>query len=66
MGMTAVLIAGDWLLETAHPVIDLGLVIAVGGAVYIALAIATGAADLDDLKRQLSRRRAPVEPRGGL
>jgi putative peptidoglycan lipid II flippase len=65
MGMTAVLIAGDWLLETAHPVIDLGLVIAVGGAVYIALAIATGAADLDDLKRQLSRRRAPVEPRGG-
>ena len=64
-GMTAVLIAGDRLSESIDPAIGLGLTIVLGAAVYATLAIVAGAVDVADLKRQLTRRRAPVEPGAG-
>jgi putative peptidoglycan lipid II flippase len=64
-GMTAALFAAHRLLATPEPALDLALTIAIGGAVYLALAVVLGAADVADLKRQLARRRAPAGPGAG-
>ncbi len=60
--MAVVLFACDRLLQDLPPVVNLALTISIGGAVYVAAALATGAADAADLKRQLRRRRQTAEP----
>jgi putative peptidoglycan lipid II flippase len=60
--MAIALFVADRLLAGLPPAMNLGLTIGIGGVVYAAAALLTGAADAADLKRQLSRRGRPVEP----
>jgi putative peptidoglycan lipid II flippase len=60
--MAVVLVLADRLLVVGHPAVGLGLTIALGGAVYGVLAVLTGAANVAELKRQLTRRRRSPEP----
>jgi putative peptidoglycan lipid II flippase len=60
--MALALLAADRLLAGLAPALALAVTIAVGGAVFVAAAVLTGAADPADLRRQLSRRENAVEP----
>jgi putative peptidoglycan lipid II flippase len=60
--MAIALFALDHFLVALHPAVDLGLTIAIGGTIYVVLAVLTGAADAAELKRQLTRRRSTAEP----
>ncbi len=60
--MALTLFALDRLLQGLPAMLNLALTIGIGGAVYATAALATGAADAADLKRQLSRRSRTPEP----
>jgi putative peptidoglycan lipid II flippase len=60
--MAIALSIADWLLQSLPAMLNLGLTIGIGGAVYAGAALLTGAADAADLKRQLSRRNRTDEP----
>jgi putative peptidoglycan lipid II flippase len=62
MVMALTLFALDRSLQGLPAILNLGLTIGIGSAVYVAAALATGAADAADLKRQLSRRSRATEP----
>ena len=62
VSMAIALFALDHFLIALHPALELGLTIAIGGTIYVVLAVLTGAADAADLKRQLTRRRGTPEP----
>jgi putative peptidoglycan lipid II flippase len=60
--MAITLFALDRLLQGLPAMLNLGLTIGIGSAVYVAAALLSGAADASELKRQLSRRSPTTEP----
>jgi len=60
--MALALFSADRYLELGQPLVELALCIALGAIVFAVAAVLTGAADLEDLKRQLSRRGTAPEP----